>query len=163
MGTLRFAHPTLLLLWVCSAAAAPPVQTFKDWALRCPEGAACVLEQRVLLKDNEATPLLHLAFQYDGEPRVLNAILRVPLGVLLAPGLTLTIEGRPPFSIPFHHCRPEGCLALAPASDRLLTALRRGKRATVGYRLGDGRGLKVPLSLDGLDSGLRALGGRPAR
>jgi invasion protein IalB len=137
------------------------VQTFKDWALRCPPATECVLEQRVLLKDNEATPLLHLAFQYGGQPRALTAILRIPLGVLLAPGVTLTIDARAPVPIPFNHCRPEGCLALAPVSDRLLAALRRGKTAQVSYRLDDGRGLAVPLSLSGLNAGLRVLGKRP--
>ncbi|HCS91144.1 MAG: hypothetical protein N838_16325 [Thiohalocapsa sp. PB-PSB1] len=156
--------PILLLtasLWTLGAAAAPPVQTFKDWALRCPDEVGCVLEQRVLLEDNDRTPLLHVALQYSGQPRSLNAILRVPLGVLLAPGLTLTLDAGAPQNIPFHHCLPEGCVGLIKISDSLAADLRRALTGQVSYRLADGRNLEIPLSPLGITAGLRALQRRP--
>ncbi len=149
-------------LWVAATASAQAeelAQSFTDWALRCPEQAGCVLQQRVLLEDNP-TPLLHVALHYSDEPRTLDAIIRVPLGVLLPPGLTIVIDGGQPMTIPFHHCLPEGCLALTQVSDPLADALRRGNRADVSYQLADRRTLTVPLSLHGITAGLRALRAR---
>lgn len=146
-------------LWIAAAAPAQPdkpAQSFEDWALRCQDEAGCVLEQRVLLEDKPA-PLLHVALQYSDESRTLNAIVRVPLGVLLAPGLTIAIDSGKPLTIRFHHCRPEGCLALTHVSNQLAAALRRGNSADVSYHLADSRQLTVPLSLHGITAGLRAL------
>lgn len=149
-------------LWVASTAPAQPeepAQSFKDWAVRCPDGARCILEQRVLLEDNP-TPLLHVVLQYSDEPRTLNKIIRVPLGVLLPPGLTIAIDRGQPLTIPFHHCLPGGCLALTRVSATLAAALRRGNSADVSYQLADSRTLTVPLSLHGITAGLRALRAR---
>lgn len=159
------SHRLLVLLaaslWVAATPAQPdqPAQSFKDWALRCPDDVGCVLEQRVLLEDNP-TPLLHLALQYSKELHSLNAIIRVPLGVLLPPGLTISIDGGKPLTLSFHHCRPEGCFALTEVSDQLAAALRRGNSADVSYQLADSRALTVPLSLHGITAGLHALRAR---
>lgn len=148
-------------LWVAAVPARPEqsAQSFKDWALRCPDEVGCVLEQRVLLGDNP-TPLLHVALQYQDEPPILSAIIRVPLGVRLLPGLTIAIDGGQPLTLSFHHCRPEGCLVLTQVSDPLALALRRGNQADVSYQLADSRVLRVPLSLHGITAGLRALRAR---
>lgn len=159
---MNHSHRWLVLLaaslWVAAAPAQPeqPAQSFKDWALRCPDEVGCVLEQRVLLEDNP-TPLLHVALQYKNEPLILTAIIRVPLGVRLLPGLTIVIDGGKPLTLSFHHCRPEGCLVLTQISEPLAAALRRGNRADVSYQLADSRALTVPLSLHGITAGLRAL------
>jgi len=153
------ASLTAAALWACCSALAAS-EVFQDWALRCPEDGQCVLEHRVLLEENDEMPLLHLALQYSGSPLALNAVIRVPLGVLLGPGLALTVDDGEPIAMPFHHCRQHGCLALLQVSDQLADSLRRGTAARVSYHLPDGRELGVPLSLYGVTAGLRALESR---
>ena len=151
---------TAVLGAALSGAAAAEPRTFKDWALRCPEAAPCVLEQRVLLEGNDQSPLLHFALQYSTAPRTLNAIARVPLGVQLEPGLEIRIDAGSPIKLRYHHCRPEGCIVLHQLDAALTAALRRGTQALIRYRLIDGRSLDVPLSLLGISAGLHALEAR---
>ncbi len=125
--------------------------------MHCPEQGACVLEQRVLLEGEDAMPLIHCALQLAGEPPQPLAVVHVPLGVLLSRGLQLSVDGRAPQSFAFHHCRPEGCLALFPLADDLRGQLEQGREAQVRFHLVDGRLVGVPLSLLGFTAGLKAL------
>ncbi len=148
----------LALLTLGVAEAEENGRRFRDWALRCPQPGACVLEQRVFVEGNDETPLVHVAFQTAGEPPRLLASVRVPLGVLLRPGIELSVDGGEPLTFAFHHCRPEGCLALFALDDAMRRGFERGRAAQVRYYLADGRSLGLPLSLLGITAGLQALG-----
>ena len=135
-------------------------QTFDDWALRCPEAAPCVLEQRIFLAGDDSAPLLQLAFQRAGDGSRILAVIRVPLGVLLSAGITIEAGPSETERVGFHHCLREGCIALLELSPSLRRALERGSTATASMTTVDGTALELPISLMGITAGLRALGGR---
>ena len=145
--------------WATAAAASD--QVFDDWALRCPDKVGCFLDQRVFIKGQEEQPLLQAAFQYRGTDRRPGGVLRVPLGVLLEPGLTLRIDAAKPYLLHFSHCRREGCVALFKVTPQLRRRLERGREAKVGFKTMEGRLVELPLSLMGITAGLAALADAP--
>jgi len=149
-------------MWGQQAAAEETV--YKDWALRCSENpAGCILEQRVYVEGAEKTPLVHMAVRKlareegKGASRGLWVVLRVPLEVRLAAGLKLRVDGAAPRSIPFHHCRAEGCLALFPLDSTFRRRLEAGREAMVTFETLGGQGIGVPVSLLGVKAGLAGL------
>ena len=131
-------------------------QSFRDWVLRCPQTAACSLQQRLLVQESEDV-LMMLALQLAGDDRRLMAAIRVPLGVVLPDGLAMEVDGHAPQRVPFHHCREEGCFAIFPVPGELAQRFRAGITLSLTVRLLDGGVLRVPASLLGVTAGLRAL------
>lgn len=83
--------------------------------------------------------------------------VQAPLGVLLTPGIELGVDKGKATAYPFHHCRPEGCLAIFPVSQQLRKNLESGNRANIDYSLINGKKYGIPVSLKGITAGLRAL------
>ncbi len=133
------------------------VEAHGDWALQCPEDTPCLLVQHIFLKGNREKPLLSFILQFSDKPSRLVIAIRIPLGVMLTPGIELGVDGAKASTYPFHHCRPEGCLAIFPGSRKLRKTIERGQQANVGYYLTNGKKYSVPVSLKGITAGLRAL------
>lgn len=146
----------LLLPAALAAAEGAGVRAFRDWALRCPTGASCSLEQRIFTPGAE-TPLMLLSLQRAGGERRLMAAVRVPLNVVLPEGVAIAVDGDAPQKVPFHHCREAGCFAIFPVPEPLARRLRAGTTATLTVQLLDGNRLGLPASLLGITAGLRAL------
>ena len=136
------------------------VEGFADWALRCPEAAPCVLEQRLYVEGEGREPLLHVAFQQTDAGPGIAGLARLPLGVLLPSGVAIAITGREPERLGFHHCRQEGCVVVFELSQSLRRAFERAKTAEVTFTTAEGRTVGLPLSLMGISAGLRALEAR---
>ena len=148
--------------WAVAETAASS-QAFRDWALTCPPAEDCVLEQRLFLAGGDvAEPVLRMAFQAIAERATPLVAIRVPLGVLVSPGLSLRVDQGEDQQIPLHHCRPEGCLALFPLEEDWRQALEAGRELQVGFRRLDGQTMTLPVSLLGITAGLRALEERDA-
>lgn len=146
-----------MLLATGTLHAQETVSDYQDWALRCPEKDSCVLEQRVFMEGQEESPLIHIGFQSLERTSQLMGVFRVPLSVLLAPGLNLTIDHGTTRTIPFHHCRAQGCIALFFLSPDLRHTLEVGRKAHIGFSILDGRQIGVPISLHGITAGFKAL------
>lgn len=140
-------------------------EVYQDWGLHCTEKdkSACVLEQRVYVEGAGKTPLVHMAFQRlevgkdGGATQGLWGVLRVPLGVKLAPGLQFRIDEGVPKNVPLHHCQAAGCIALFPLDSALRRRLETGRRAWVTFETLNGQKVGVPISLSGIKPGLKAL------
>lgn len=143
---------------------------FKDWALRSTEASSeWVLEQRVFIEGNEEAPLVRIAIQrldaeiQGEETDSLWVVVSVPLGVLLRPGLQLTIDDGDPLNVPIHHCRAGGCIALLPLRPGLRDDLEAGLKAQVGFYALNGQRVGVPVSLMGVKAGIAALEKKSAK
>jgi invasion protein IalB len=153
-------HCSSLLLVAALAstvASAAETREFRDWALRCGEQAGCYLEQRVYVEGAGDAPLLHVLIQSDERRGGLVLMLRVPLGILLPPGVRLQVDSGSPTDHPLHHCRVEGCIALVRLDDALHVSLEKGHEARVTFQTIDGRSIGVPVSLLGITAGLSSL------
>ena len=61
----------------------------------------------------------------------LVAWIVLPLGVLLPPGIAISVDGSEPERLPIRHCEPGGCLAPFELEDSILTRLRSGTELQV--------------------------------
>ncbi|WP_366555635.1 invasion associated locus B family protein [Aquibaculum sediminis] len=135
------------------------VQQFEDWSLRCAgEGGQrrCELVQPV---DDPETgePVMALVIAPSGPDNVPVAWFVMPLGVLLPPGIGLSIDDAEPDRLPIRHCEPGGCLAPLELSDEVQRRLRSGVTLEVlAYDI-DEQQVSVPLSLMGFTAGMEAL------
>lgn len=140
-----------------TAAAQAGEQAFKDWALRCEAEQPCRLEHRVFLQGQPDAPILVMAFQSGGAGQGILGIIRVPMDVLLPSGLKLLVDGTQIRDLAYHHCLPNGCVAVFELDTALRSRLERGIQAKVGFQLLDGRQPTIPLTLLGVTAGLRSL------
>lgn len=136
------------------------VQQFEDWAVECrdPGGVQakdCVMFQRQTLKDGRT--LLLMSVQRSaagGEPFV---VLQLPLGVLLGPGVTITVDDSEPRVMAYRLCNQNGCMVTFPLEGEAKSAFMKGETARVEMTTGDGKSLEVDVSLMGFSAALDSL------
>ena len=81
----------------------------------------------------------------------------MPLGVLLPPGIAISIDGGEPERLPIRHCEPGGCLAPFELEDGILRQLRSGTELQVMAYGIDEQQVSIPVSLMGFTAALNAL------
>ncbi len=136
-------------------------QRFDDWTLRCQPASetrlrACRMLQQAVSRDG-GKPLLQFMVGRFGPEKILGAVIIVPLGVRLPPGLGIQVDQRPLHSYPFERCDPRSCQARAILDGGLLEELKAGLRGQVTFQNATGQAVAVPISLKGFTAALRAL------
>ena len=159
---LWLALAIVSLMFNGEATAAPKDgQTFKAWKVRCqkPAGAkqeSCHIFQNLVLRKG-GRRVLRIVVGYFGKKREPAAVLTLPLGVALVPGVLLQVDDTEPVVFPFRLCHSKGCRARLALDDKLLAAFKAGLRARVTFRDGAQRAIIVPVSLNGFTAGFNAL------
>lgn len=154
-----------MLLVPLGVARAEPQdgQKFDDWTVRCnderdaPTGGKCFIFQSVVETDQERTVMMFVIGKppNQAEPR---AVIVVPLGIDLRPGIEMVVDEGEPRRYPFVVCFPDGCQAHINVDEELMGAFKRGLKGIVKFRaLPGGQGVKIPFSLKGFTAGLDAL------
>lgn len=133
---------------------------FEDWAIQCrqPEAAeseVCVMFQRQVL-DDDRTVLMMTVRNVPNQPEPV-AMLQVPLGVLLQPGLSLSVDEDEALDLRYSLCDNNGCIATFPLAGRIKDALKKGLTADVVVTTADGREIVIGVSLKGFTAALEAL------
>lgn len=136
------------------------VNRFEDWAVQCqqPESAesgVCVMFQRQVL-DNGRTILMMTVRNVPDRPEPL-VMLQVPLGVLLQPGLSFSVDGGEPVELDYALCNENGCITTFPLVERIEDALKKGLSADVVVTTADQQEVVVSVSLKGFTAALEAL------
>jgi len=159
----RFSGLTLLLslgLLLSSWPAAADDFIYKDWQMACEHSdrgqQVCHIAQRLSLKDSGKTVLIVQVGYLPGGTQPV-ALLQVPLGVSLPPGLMLQVDTGKIYRWPYESCDTTGCAVTVSLGDELVQALRVGKTAYVIMAERNRQGLRVPVSLLGFNAGLAAL------
>ena len=136
--------------------------TYGDWELLCPKEKdskikqPCRLVQQIVNEETK-TPILIIAFGYGGNPASLHAILRLPIGIALPPGISIQIDKNPDSKWQFNHCEPSSCLVMTKISPQLRKRLQAGNKANISFHALGGQKVTVPASLRGISAGLKAL------
>jgi invasion protein IalB len=130
----------------------------QDWVVRCLEAQAnqpkrCEMVQ-VLSDRNSKREVLVMVVGYTGEKTPPQAVLVLPLGVLLPAGVSLKIDQGAPKTIPYRHCEPQGCIAPWQMTEVDLGALRAGTTLTVSVNDHGGKSVDLPVSLKGFTAAL---------
>jgi invasion protein IalB len=142
-------------------AAKTEVQQFEDWTLRCQPASdsqprGCRLNQQVVATDS-GKPVLQFAVGRFGPEKILGAVIFVPIGVRLPPGLGIQVDERPLHVFHFEICDPQTCQARAVLEGELLKDLKAGLIGHVKFQNAANREISVPISLKGFTAALRAL------
>ena len=150
----------MLLLGSALASADEP-RKFGPWTARCEttqgkvEGG-CFLYQNLVLRTG-GQRVLQFAVGYAQGSNTPIALVSLPLGISLPPGVWLRVDAGERVQVMVERCEPAGCRAGMPLGPSLLEALRTGKRLTVTFYDTERKPIEVPLPLDGFQSGLDAL------
>jgi len=151
--------------------AAPKVQVGQtytadkkgDWEILCVKAASgpepCEIGQLVL--DDKGNPISDVRVfpLQPGSQAIAGATVVVPLGVLLANGLVIGIDGKKPKQYPYTFCNNVGCIARVGFTAIELQGLRKGTKGNLTFVMANNakNPIAVPLSLKGFSSAYAAL------
>ncbi len=136
-------------------------QKFEDWALRCRPASetqpkTCRIQQNLVAETSGKSVLQIVAGRF-GPEKVLGAVIFVPVGVRLPPGLRIQIDERSPRVFAFEVCDSATCQARGVLEGELLDELKAGLTGQVKFQNAAGQVRSVPVSLKGFTAALRAL------
>ena len=137
------------------APAAPPKPAESKgpgWAVNCKsaatdKGLECRLSQTVVTQQGGL--LADVTFRIPADKKNPEAIVRVPLGVLLTAGASVQVDENAPQRLNFSACDRNGCYAQGPISTAMFATLQKGKQVKVSFQNQAKKAIDVPLSLDG--------------
>lgn len=159
----RFAAALLVLLPTASLAEPQDGQKFQDWTVRCegdPNNAAnsrCFIFQSVVDTEKDRPVMMFAVSRQPDEP-LARAVIVLPLGVALRPGIEMAIDNGAPQGFPFVICLPDGCQAHVPLDDAMVGSFKRGNGGSIKFRaLPSGQVVTLPFSLKGFTAALNAL------
>tara|TARA_B100000780_G_scaffold278446_1_gene252018 strand:+ start:160 stop:711 length:552 start_codon:yes stop_codon:yes gene_type:complete len=142
------------------AAGAAGLKT--AWAVRCNDEASlkaenkrgkCEMYQRQDMKDS-GQRVIEFAIGYPAEQNNARGIFILPMGILLQPGVKLSIDDGKPLAFQVRYCLPNGCYAYVSLNDDLMDRLSKGNQATVEVIKTDGQPLRIPVPLKGFTKAL---------
>ena len=137
-------------------------QKFDDWTARCEEqntaiGTKCFIFQSVVESEKQRTVMMFIIGQPPNEP-LPRAMIVVPLGIDLRPGIEMVVDNGAPRRYPFVICFQDGCQAHLNVDDALLGVFKQGVKGSIAFRaLPGGQAIRVPFSLKGFTAGLNSL------
>ncbi|WP_299288156.1 invasion associated locus B family protein [uncultured Tateyamaria sp.] len=156
----------LSLALVCGSAGsgwaqATPVsasvdeQQFSDWRVVCSTGDAPKTCQ--LLQAAQAAPGAADVFLLTITPDAAAddfAVITVPLGVYLVPGIEIQVDERRPFKVLFEICDQRACYAGFRLAGPVFAAFRQGLDAKVRVWTGREKAVEFPVSLRGFSAAM---------
>jgi len=145
---------------VATASAQQDGQQIQDWTVRCEQtegaGQNCLIFQTLADQDNDR-PVLQISVGYPNPGAGPAAMLIVPLGVALEPGMEIQVDEEPAFRVPFNHCNRMGCVVGFPLGPELIDAFKRGNTTRVTVLDLTGRPISLEVSLLGFTAGFESI------
>jgi invasion protein IalB len=135
-----------------SVSPLPVIKSHADWRTAC-NATDCAAEPIV-----QVAPL-SLVLTRDGDSEIL--VLRAPLGLLLAEGVAVEVDGRTLGRLAFLTCEDDGCVAPVRLEDSLGSALRGGRVLELTLVGRDSRIISARYSLMGFIAASTALAAVP--
>jgi len=134
---------------------------FGNWTAKCEESqgkvqGGCFIFQNLVLREG-GQRVLQFAVGYVATTDEPIALLSLPLGISLPPGVTIRIGDGAPTRVIVERCEPNGCRAGLKLKPDLLRQLSEGTQLTVTFHDAERRPIDVPLSLEGFAAGLSSL------
>ena len=140
------------------------VEQFKDWIKECeklkdPKGKELELCQisQTLVNTEINQPMLKVAAGYVPGKNDAVLIITLPLGVILPPGVQLTVGEGKAARVPVTTCLPQGCQAGAQLDKEFTERLKKGSKLIVTFIGPDGKQVNAPISLSGFTAGLDSI------
>ncbi|MCO6415415.1 invasion associated locus B family protein [Siccirubricoccus sp. KC 17139] len=138
---------------------------FGDWSVQCvtraQAGRVCEMVQGTQNQQQQPVSVLAIGRLARTEP--LRLVARLPVTVLVAQPVKLTLEGDPGLTLPFRYCNtnPIGCFAELELRDEAVLRRLRARNPEQGGKLEfkdpAGQGISIPVSFRGFAAALEAL------
>ena len=166
MQKLAFISICALLFTATPTFAVKNGQQFKQWAAQCVsnEGGAdaChIYQELVVEQDGENKKAVRMSVGYapgDDDP---VTVIRMPLGLWLTKGITLTVDDGPTQRFPVQVCAPAGCQTTLRLEPDMVAALKVGTRLTITTYNIRQQPVKIPIDLSGFTAALNSLNNNP--
>ena len=140
------------------------VEKFKDWIKECeklkdPDGKEIELCQisQTLTNTEINQPMLKVAAGYVPSKKDAVMIITLPLGVILPPGVQLTVGEGKAARVPITTCLPQGCQAGVQLDKEFTERLKKGTKLIVTFLGPDGKQINAPISLSGFTAGIDSI------
>ncbi|WP_282607998.1 invasion associated locus B family protein [Pelagibius sp. Alg239-R121] len=132
---------------------ATTVATHADWTVRCgpnpqTQTEVCYMVQQVTSNDT-GRAVLQVAIGKFGPDKRDVALVTLPLGVRLPPGVAIEVTGKEQRKRPFERCLRIGCQAQLPLDDVTLNEFKAGIGGRILFQDATGRTIALPFSLKG--------------
>jgi invasion protein IalB len=148
-----------------SAGLTRPVEKFEDWFKECEmitdekggQIELCQISQTLLDKETDQ-PMMKIAVGYVPDKEQPVAVITLPLGIFLPPGIELQIDGKGKVGrLPINTCLPSGCQAGVQLDEDFVARMKQGSQMTVTFGNPQGKGVAAPVSLKGFTAGLTSV------
>lgn len=142
-----------------AGAATTAQRQIQDWTVRCDAPTAgsmagpCYMVQDITAPTGEGR-IAQVLVGHFGPERLLGAVVFVPLGTRLPPGLLIGVDANDPRRFPYQLCSPNGCRAQIALDEAFLNELKAGVKAEAVFEDANGRKLAVQISLRGFTAAL---------
>ena len=150
-----------------STALTRPVEKFDDWFKECEmvtdekgeQIEICQISQTLIDKESDQ-PMMKIAVGYVPDKDQPVAVITLPLGIFLPPGIELQIDGAGKVGrLPINTCLPSGCQAGVQLDEEFVGRMKKGNQMTVTFGNPQGKGVAAPVSLKGFTAGLESVAG----
>lgn len=150
-----------VLLFAAGIAYGLEETNFGSWTAKCEpphddKQGGCFIFQNLVLREG-GQRVLQIAIGFVPDTRDPIALLSLPLGISLPPGVSIELPTGEPMHFPVERCEPNGCRAGLKIGRDFLQALLGADTMTVRFHDGRRQPIEVPLSLNGFSDGLDAL------
>ena len=142
--------------------AEPVVEKYEDWVSRCVEPAdgktICEAIQVILInRDQVSGRVLETSLRRLNDKDIIMQFV-LPFGVDLRPGVAFRVDENEELKAGFLTCLQQGCLVQLLVNNDLMSQLKGGTQARLGFRpLGSAETVVVEISLRGFSSSIQGL------
>jgi invasion protein IalB len=154
---IALASDRLLFKHVDPRDSMQTTRAFQDWRLTCSartdKNGGCVLQGAILDKASN-TPLVQLTIGRKDANDTLAVV--TPLGVLIPPGMRISVGTAKPKVLAFKTCLQGGCVATLPLDSSLTTAMTQNAGGQIVVVNGAGKTVGLNYSLQGFKDALAA-------
>ena len=133
---------------------------FKDWTVVCeklPDSGkeVCNIFQNVT--NEKKKTVLQVAIGYLPGNEKPQALLTMPLGIMLEPGLEFDAGNGKGIRLPFKVCVPNGCVAMTILDDETIKGMKSGSKGSVKFAVAKDKVIGIPISLSGFTAAFKSL------
>ena len=133
---------------------------FKDWTVACEKlptsgEEICNIVQNVTNDSDKV--VMQIAIGYRPKSEEVQALITLPLGVVLQPGIELTAGTAKPFRVPYSVCVQHGCVAITKLSDEVIKGMQAGSKGSVKFAAARQQVVEIPVSLSGFTAAFKSL------
>ncbi len=167
MSSASILRSVLIVITLLSFTVAGNVQAksehgkkFKDWTVICEKLPSskekiCNIFQNVTNEKKKV--VMQIAIGYPPGSNDAQALITLPLGVLLQPGIEFKGGDAKAFRVPFGVCVKNGCVAIAKLSKDVIKLMKSGTKGSVKFAAAKNKIIAIPVSLSGFTAAFNSL------